>query len=190
VAGERRIGDTVRQETREDLSRLPADTARIGRAVRAHGSIENSLQGVLAVAFREDGCRVRSGHAAQTFAMLRHMARNLRRRETTAKVGTTAQRLMCGWDATRLRTALAASCGCPAIAVRHRPICAGVTILVTRATTYQHPSLETPPHAMQAGANARLVSHLTALFICSTKKEGPTVGGGPASVWECRGAGE
>lgn len=108
VTGERRIGEQVTRETRYYLSSLPGDAARIGQAVRAHWGIENGLHWVLDVAFREDESRVRTGHAAENFALLRKLALMPLRRETTAKVGVKAKRLMCGWDHEYLRKVLTA----------------------------------------------------------------------------------
>ena len=98
VAGERRIDGVAKTEVRYYLSSLPADPVRIAAAVRAHWGIENRLHWVLDLAFREDESRVRTGHAAEHFAVLRHIALNLLRRETTAKVGIKAKRLLCGRD--------------------------------------------------------------------------------------------
>ena len=53
---------------------------------------------VLDVAFREDDSRVRTGHADQNLAVLRHIALNLLRQERTSKVGVHAKRLKSGWS--------------------------------------------------------------------------------------------
>lgn len=108
VTGERRIGETMTTETRYYLSSLPADATRIGQAVRTHWGIENGVHWVLDVAFREDDSRVRTGHAAENLALLRKLALTLLKRETTAKVGVKAKRLMCGWDETYLANVLTA----------------------------------------------------------------------------------
>lgn len=108
VTGERRIGEQVTVETRYYLTSLPADAARIGQAVRAHGGIENGLHGVLDVAFGEDESRVRSGHAAENLALLRKLALTLLKQEASATVGVKAKRLMCGWDETYLARVLTA----------------------------------------------------------------------------------
>lgn len=75
-----------------------ADARQTLSAVREHRGIENSLYGVLDMAFAEDGSRVRKDRAPQDLATLRHLALNLLREEKTDKNGVRAQRLRAGWD--------------------------------------------------------------------------------------------
>jgi len=63
-------------------------------ASRSHWGIENGLHWVLDVAFNEDQCRVRVGHAAENFAVLRHLAVNLLRAAPGKKLGAKTRRLV------------------------------------------------------------------------------------------------
>jgi predicted transposase YbfD/YdcC len=73
--------------------RLGHNAQAILNAARGHWSIENQLHWLLHVAFREDDCRVRKGHAAQNLATLRRVALNLLKRESAARCGIKANRL-------------------------------------------------------------------------------------------------
>lgn len=68
------------------------------KSVREHWQIENGLHWVLDIAFREDESRIRKDHAPQNMAVLRHMALNLLKQDTSIKVGIAAKRKMAGWD--------------------------------------------------------------------------------------------
>jgi predicted transposase YbfD/YdcC len=66
--------------------------------VRDHWHIENNLHWVLDIAFREDDSRIRTQHAPQNMATLRHLALNLLKQDTSLKVGLKAKRKRAGWD--------------------------------------------------------------------------------------------
>lgn len=53
------------------------------KAVRAHWGIENSLHWVLDVIFREDDSRIRKGHAPANFNIIRQLAINLLKNESS-----------------------------------------------------------------------------------------------------------
>jgi predicted transposase YbfD/YdcC len=80
------------------LSSLPADSERLGAAIRRHWGVENSLHWVLDVAFHEDRRRIRDATGAQNFAALGRIALTLLKRETTLKRGIAAKRKKAGWD--------------------------------------------------------------------------------------------
>ncbi len=107
VVTERRVDADIAREVRYYLSSLPGTAATIGAAVRGHWGIENRLHWVLDIAFREDESRVRHGHASQNLAVLRRLALNLLRQESTAKIGTKAKRLKASWDEAYLLKLLA-----------------------------------------------------------------------------------
>ena len=49
-------------------------------------------------AFREEDCRIRDGEAAQNFAILRRIAFNLLKKDTSTKLGIANKRLKAGWN--------------------------------------------------------------------------------------------
>jgi len=91
------------------ISSLAADAHRILQATRQHWSIENGLHWVLDIAFNEDRSRVRKEHAPANLAVLRHMAVNLLKQETSAKGGIKAKRLQAGWNEDYLLKVLSGS---------------------------------------------------------------------------------
>jgi len=97
VQRERRLDARVSMETSYYISSLRSDAKEIATAVRGHWSIENSLHWVLDIAFREDESRIRKGHAPENFAILRHMALNLLKKEPSRK-SIRRKRLRAGWD--------------------------------------------------------------------------------------------
>jgi predicted transposase YbfD/YdcC len=106
VARERRAGAHTSHDVHYYLSSLAGDAVAFAQAVRGHWGIENRLHWVLDIAFREDDSRVRAGHGAQNFAVLRHIALNLLRQDRTTRAGIKARRLKAGWDDAYLRSLL------------------------------------------------------------------------------------
>jgi predicted transposase YbfD/YdcC len=105
VNGKRHGEVTV--ERRYYISSLEADPKRLGELVRGHWHIENRLHWVLDVAFGEDESRVRIGHGAENFALLRRMAINLLRRAPGGKRdGPTVKRRHAMWDTDYLKIVL------------------------------------------------------------------------------------
>jgi len=98
VQTERGLGDETVVKRRYFISSLKSEAKTLLHAVRTHWEIENKVHWVLDIAFREDECRIRRGNGAENFAVLRHIALNLLRREDTAKCSLKAKRKKAGWD--------------------------------------------------------------------------------------------
>lgn len=98
VRAERYLGDQHSVEDRYFIGSSATLATEALQATRAHWQVENSLHWVLDIAFREDESRIRKGYGAQNFAILRHIALNALKQESTAKVGIKNKRLKAGWD--------------------------------------------------------------------------------------------
>lgn len=94
---ERHIGNKVSTEVRYYISSLNGNVKTFVSAIREHWGIENSLHWVPDVSFREDECRIRKDHAPENFAIVRHIALNMLRREKTDK-SVKLKRFRAGWD--------------------------------------------------------------------------------------------
>lgn len=107
VKRQRQVALTTTSEIAYYISDLPNQARPILDATRSHWGIENSLHWVLDVAFHEDSSRVRKDNSPQNLAVLRHIALNLLKHETSAKVGIHAKRLKAAWDESFLLKVLA-----------------------------------------------------------------------------------
>lgn len=85
ITSQRDVNGTVSSETRYYVSSLPATPELFATTARAHWSIENSLHYVLDVAFQEDACRIKSGHAPENMAFIRKVALTAVRADTGSK---------------------------------------------------------------------------------------------------------
>ena len=98
VQAERRIDEETTTTRRYFISSLESDAERLLCAVRTHWGIENKVHWVLDIAFREDDCRIRKGNGAENYAVLRHIALNLLRREKTVKRSLKGKRMKAALD--------------------------------------------------------------------------------------------
>lgn len=83
VQRERREGQHRSQEIAYYISSLTSSAAAILEATQHHWAIENSFHWVLDVTFREDLSRIRSGESAENMAVLRTIALNLLKQDTS-----------------------------------------------------------------------------------------------------------
>jgi predicted transposase YbfD/YdcC len=115
VVRQRRLGAHLTTEEHYYLLSAPLSAQDFARAVRSHWGIENRVHWVLDVAFREDACRARAGHAARNFAVVRHLALNLLRQDRTRKGSIATKRFTAALDDTYLAALL------EGLATQHAP---------------------------------------------------------------------
>lgn len=80
------------------ISSLELDAVGFNQKIRAHWGIENSCHWVLDMTFDEDACRVRVGHGAENFAILRRIGLNLIKQEKSSKTSINIKRQKAGWS--------------------------------------------------------------------------------------------
>ena len=97
VQNTRRTRDTESVENRYFISSLE-NVRTIARSIRHHWNVENKLHWVMDVDFDEDHCRARTDHGAENFALLRQVAHNLLKQETSKGISIRRKIKKAGWD--------------------------------------------------------------------------------------------
>jgi len=95
VESTREIDGELSTEIRYFITSLPKDAKLILHAIRSHWGIENSLHWVLDVQFKEDYSRVRTKHATQNMAIVRHMAMNIINQFKAKNKNMSVKRVQC-----------------------------------------------------------------------------------------------
>ena len=109
VVSERKMWNKTTKETRFYLSSLEGNAEKIAKAIRSHWGIENSLHWTLDVTFAEDNSRIRRDNAPENFALLRRLALNLLKQETTFKGSLKMKRYRAAMDNNYLCSILVAA---------------------------------------------------------------------------------
>lgn len=98
VESERTVKGKHSREDRYYISSVKPDAAVIAKLVRGHWGIENQQHWTLDMAFDEDRNRTRKKNGPDNFALLRRIALNLLKAETSTKRSIQRKRLTAGWD--------------------------------------------------------------------------------------------
>src|SRR3954454_19784902 len=88
----------VTAQIRYYLSSSKLPPTQLASAIRSHWAIENGLHWVLDVGFNEDASRVRERNAVRNLALLRKIALNFARTNTTLKASLKGKRKSAAWD--------------------------------------------------------------------------------------------
>jgi predicted transposase YbfD/YdcC len=97
-AGDAAVQGETETERRYLISSLEANAEAILAASRQHWRIENQLHWVLDVAFREDHSPVRTGYAAENFALVRRLVTSVIQQDNREDGGTQTKRMRAAWD--------------------------------------------------------------------------------------------
>ena len=98
----------VMAEIRHYLSSAKLPPEVLAAAIRNHWRVESGLHWVLDVGFREDASRVRERNAARNLALLRRIALNLARADSTLKASLKGKRKYAAWDDSSMAMLMAA----------------------------------------------------------------------------------
>jgi predicted transposase YbfD/YdcC len=97
VESTRDLNGKISTERRYYINSIGADVKKFSKAVRTHWHIENKLHWVLDVTFNEDGNRVKHTQAAHNLAIMRRLALNAVKQDTS-KGSLKTKMLRAGWN--------------------------------------------------------------------------------------------
>ena len=85
-------------EERYYITSLDGNAKLLNHAIRKHWHIENKLHWVLDVIFKEDYCRLRTGNGAENMNIIRKIAINKMKADTSDKCSLKGKKKKCAWD--------------------------------------------------------------------------------------------
>lgn len=98
IESKQEINGKVSEETRYYISSLDVTAEKMNVLVRAHWCVETKLHWILDVSFKEDDNRTRTDNSAENLSIVRRIALNLLKADSTLKVGIAAKRKAAGWN--------------------------------------------------------------------------------------------
>ena len=100
VRRRQQAGSEASEEVSYYLSSLPAHTPAkvLAHSIRAHWSVENQLHWSLDVAMREDAAQSYKDQSPHNQTVLRRMALQVLKNDTSVKIGLQAKRKRAGWS--------------------------------------------------------------------------------------------
>ncbi len=102
ISSKREIKGDIQTEKRYYISSLPKDAKKLGRVIRSHWAIENTLHWIMDVTFHDDESRIRKGFAPENMAVIKHAALNLLQKNKGKRDSIKQLRKIAGWDNERL----------------------------------------------------------------------------------------
>ena len=94
IKSRRELKTKCTEELRFYIASVEPDAKKLFEAVREHWGIENKLHWTLDVTFREDESRIRKEASPENFAIMRHIALNLIKSDTSVQASVKRKRLM------------------------------------------------------------------------------------------------
>lgn len=98
VERQRTIGETTERKVHYYIASLAAPASVLAGYIRSHWGIENKVHWLLDVTFHEDDARARAGFQPENWALLRHLALNLLKRESSLKRSIKGKRFTAALD--------------------------------------------------------------------------------------------